>query len=192
MLQTLTEGFQCLFLIPLSVGKPFSAKTCWGFLLWRSAEAKRKQAGRPSTSACFYWQDNMRALHPAQIYPTHPEDTEVEADFLLLSKVAGGICLEARSCITGGVQPGLQRWLVLRSFVLFTPLEVELPAVDLLSIQNAPAFFEAWPGLKYVAPARKCFGVRIKKRFLMNGNCLWTKKLSEEMIDCTEYFICEP
>lgn len=85
----------------------------------------------------------MRALHPAQIYPTHPEDTEVEADFLLLFRVAGGICLEARSCITDGVQPGLQRWLALRNFMLFTPLEVKLPGVDLLSIQNAPTLFKA-------------------------------------------------
>lgn len=48
-----------------------------------------------SPSTCHYRQNNIRALNPAQKYPTWPQNIEMAAVFLLLSEVAGGICLDA-------------------------------------------------------------------------------------------------
>lgn len=159
----------------------------------------------PSSSACFYWQENIRTLNPVQKYPTYPEIQRRQLVFCYFFREQ-----EEFAWMREGVSlliPNLASNLG-RSWGDSCSSHHLRLSFQLLSTRNAPALFKAQLSLKYVTLARKQFGIRIKKWFfffvflflecpplshtlwrlnrwfLMNGNSLWTKELSQGMIDC--------
>lgn len=116
-----------LFSNPLVVRKPHLSGKMWLHTVeegYRIGQAETL----PSSSSCFYQWDSIKALNPAQKYPSLPEKTERGADFLLLYGVAGGISLDAWTCVPPDAQYALQCCPVSRSFMPLNPLRFKLLA----------------------------------------------------------------